>query len=125
MNLAPSRLLRRLKMALAITLMLSMRGPVASAGEPVVVQMATDMSLSPDGKTLAFVWDNDLWSVSTEGGNATRLTTDSAKDTQPKFSPDGQRIAFVSDRTGSDQIYVMAATGGLPSKRPSTQKAMY
>lgn len=113
--------LPQLQFALAIALCLACLASVISAqvlaGEPIAVQMATDMTLSPDGKTLAFVWDNDLWSVSIEGGTASRLTTDPAKDAQPKYSPDGQRIAFVSDRTGSDQIYVMPASGGLPEQK--------
>ncbi len=91
--------------------------PEVRAGEPIVVQMATDMSLSPDGKTLVFAWNHDLWSVAVEGGSAVQLTTDAAKDAQPKFSPDGKQLAFVSDRTGSDQIYVMPAGGGLPEQK--------
>ncbi len=87
------------------------------ATEPIAVKMATDLSLSPDGKTLAFAWNNDLWSVSISGGSAARLTTDPARDSQPKFSPDGTQLAFVSDRSGSDQIYVMPATGGLPEQK--------
>ncbi len=90
---------------------------MARTAEPIAVQLASDMTLSPDGKTLVFAWDNDLWSVSTEGGRATQLTTDSSKDSQPKFSPDGQRLAFVSDRTGSDQIFVMPIAGGLPEQK--------
>ena len=71
----------------------------------------------PDGKTLVFAWNHDLWSVAVEGGSAVQLTTDASKDAQPKFSPDGKRLAFVSDRTGSDQIYVMPASGGLPEQK--------
>ncbi|MCC6510969.1 MAG: PD40 domain-containing protein, partial [Pirellulaceae bacterium] len=87
------------------------------AAEPIVVQMANDPTLSPDGKTLVFVWGNDLWSVPIAGGQATRLTTDPARDAQPRFSPDGQQLAFVSDRTGAEQIYVMPAQGGLPIQK--------
>jgi serine/threonine-protein kinase len=72
-------------------------------------------SLSPDGKSLVYAsraagnWDIYLQRVG--GRNSTNLTKDSqADDTQPSFSPDGQRIAFRSDREGGG-IYVMGATG--------------
>jgi tricorn protease len=81
------------------------------------VQMANDPTLSPDGKTLAFSWANDVWSVPSHGGVAHRLTNHSSIDSQPKFSPDGSKLAFVSNRTGSDQIYVMPADGGVPEQK--------
>ena len=80
------------------------------------VRLAQQPSLSPDGKTLLFVRGGDIWQVSTRGGQATRLTSDSAKESQPIYSPRGKRIAFVSNRTGSDQVYVMPATGGKPKQ---------
>ena len=80
------------------------------------VRLAQQPSLSPDGKTLLFVRGGDIWQVPTRGGQATRLTSDSAKESQPIYSPRGKRIAFVSNRTGSDQVYVMPATGGKPKQ---------
>src|SRR5205823_13412040 len=72
-------------------------------------------SLSPDGKSFAYAsyaagqWDIYLQRVG--GRNPTNLTKDSpADDTQPAFSPDGERIAFRSERNGGG-IYVMGATG--------------
>ena len=100
-----------------IPILLAALAPLSRGAEPIVVQMATDMSLSPDGKNLVFAWNHDLWSVAVEGGTAVQLTTDESKDAQPKFSPDGKRLAFVSDRSGSDQIYVMPAAGGLPEQK--------
>ncbi len=79
--------------------------------------MATDPALSPDGKTLAFRWANEIWTVPTSGGDATRITNHPANDSQPKFSPDGTQIAFVSDRTGSNQIYLVPAQGGVPTQK--------
>lgn len=87
------------------------------AGEPIAIQMATDPALSPDGKTLAFRWANEIWTVPTSGGDATRITNHPANDSQPKFSPDGTQIAFVSDRTGSNQIYLVPAQGGVPTQK--------
>ena len=84
----------------------------AAASEPI--RLANNPSLSPDGKILAFDHLGDIWTVPTAGGVARPLTRNPAKDTKPKFSPDGKEIAFVSDRDGSSQIYVMSASGGTP-----------
>jgi tricorn protease len=84
------------------------------AKEPI--RLANRPALSPDGKTLAFDWQGDIWSVPTGGGLARPLTTNAAKDTNPKFSPDGKEIAFLSDREGTPQIYVMPASGGTPTR---------
>lgn len=83
----------------------------------ISVQMANTPSLSPDGKVIAFRWANDIWTVDIQGGEAKRLTFHPDSDSQPRFSPDGSRIAFVSNRTGSDQIYVMPAQGGIPEQK--------
>ena len=80
------------------------------------VQLAEQPNLSPDGKTLLFVRDGDVWQMPTRGGDANRITTHAAQDSQPIYSPTGKQIAFVSNRTGSDQIYVMPATGGEPKQ---------
>ena len=69
-------------------------------------------TLSPDGKTVVFEWLNHLWSASVEGGEAVRLTDHPARDTRPHFTPDGQRLVFSSNRTGSFQVFSMAAGGG-------------
>jgi len=86
----------------------------ASAREPI--RLPNNPALSPDGKTLAFDWNGDIWTVPIEGGTARALTTNTAKDTSPKFSPDGKEIAFVSDREGSAQIFVMPSSGGTPKQ---------
>jgi tricorn protease len=84
----------------------------AVAGEPI--RLASNPALSPDGKLLAFDYLGDIWIVPTTGGVARPLTRHPAKDTQPKFSPDGREIAFVSDRDGTPQVYTMPVTGGTP-----------
>ena len=89
----------------------------AQAQEPIAIRMASDFTLSPDGQTLVFRWANELWSTSTLGGNVSRLTNHPAIDAEPRFSPDGKRIAFVSNRSGSNQIYVMDAQGGIPEQK--------
>lgn len=80
------------------------------------VQLARDAALSPDGKTLAFAWHGDLWSVPVSGGRARQLTRHPAEDSAPAFSPDGRQIAFLSRRDGADQIFLMPASGGQPQQ---------
>lgn len=73
-------------------------------------------SISPDGKTIAFGYKGDLFTVSREGGRATQLTTHPGYDGQPKWSPDSKTIAFASDREGGMDVYTVAATGGTPTR---------
>ena len=99
----------RLSLSAILALLLAIS---ASAREPI--RLANHPALSPDGKTLAFDYLGDIWTVPTAGGVAKPLTQNPAKDVTPKYSPDGKEIAFVSDRDGSSQVYVMPATGGAP-----------
>src|SRR5579871_3680937 len=71
-------------------------------------------SLSADGKTLAFAWQGDIWTVPAEGGRAQRFTINEAYDTTPRWSPDGKWLAFTSDRSGNDDVWIMPASGGKP-----------
>ncbi|MCB9932662.1 MAG: PD40 domain-containing protein [Planctomycetes bacterium] len=73
-------------------------------------------ALSPDGATLAFVHDGDIWSVPAQGGTARRLTITEDNDGDPQFSPDGKWLAFRSRRYGNDDVFVMPAEGG-PARR--------
>lgn len=71
-----------------------------------------DVRISPDGKNIAFCYKGDIWSVPSGGGTATRLTTQDSYEAFPVWSPDGQSIAFASDRNGGYDVYVMPAKGG-------------
>lgn len=63
---------------------------------------------------IAFEYGADLWVVSRDGGEARRLTSTPAIESYPHFSPDGRRIAFTSNRSGVNAVYVMATEGGDP-----------
>lgn len=77
------------------------------------------LDLSPDGKTIVFDILGDLYTVPMTGGEATRITSGSGFDGQPRFSPDGKAIVFVSDRSGSENLYTVSPDGsGL---RPLTK----
>ncbi|HQP86656.1 MAG TPA: peptidase S41, partial [Thermoanaerobaculia bacterium] len=69
-------------------------------------------AISPDGKTVAFSYRGDLWTVPVAGGAATPITVAAAYDTAPVWSPDGRQIAFASDRYGNFDVFVMPAAGG-------------
>jgi len=66
------------------------------------------LDISPDGQTVVFDHLGDLYTMPIAGGKATPLTRGMAMDAQPRFSPDGKRIAFVSDRSGADNLWIMS-----------------
>lgn len=69
------------------------------------------VDVSPDGQTLVFDLLGDLYTLPIAGGTATRLTSGMAYDGQPRFSPDGKRVVFVSDRSGGDNVWLISLNG--------------
>ena len=74
----------------------------------------SNVTVSPDGKTLVFDMLGDIYSIAISGGEATALTHGIEWNIQPRFSPNGKKIAFVSDRAGGDNLWVMNADGSDP-----------
>ncbi|WP_138431488.1 S41 family peptidase [Fodinibius saliphilus] len=68
-------------------------------------------TISPDGSTIAFSYQGDIWTVPVEGGRAWRLTLHEAYEARPQWNYDGTQIAFTSDRHGNDDIFVMDDNG--------------
>ena len=66
------------------------------------------VDVSPDGSTVVFDLLGDIWTVPLAGGEATQLTRGMGFDVQPRFSPDGRHIVFVSDRDGGDNVWIIA-----------------
>ncbi len=86
------------------------------------VDEATWLSLdiSPDGRTLVLEVLGDLYTLPVEGGAAQPLQTGMAFDSQPRFSPDGSAVAFLSDRGGSEELWVMTLPDGEPRQLSKT-----
>ncbi|MCX6244007.1 MAG: PDZ domain-containing protein [Bacteroidetes bacterium] len=69
-------------------------------------------SLSPDGKRVAFDARGDVWTVPAKSGITKNLThTSGVHERNVNWSPDGQYIAYISDKTGEDEIYIMKQDG--------------
>jgi tricorn protease len=68
------------------------------------------------GDRVVFTYGGDLWTASTSGGTATRLTSHPGLELFAKFSPDGKWIAFTGQYDGDEQVYIMPATGGVPKQ---------
>jgi dipeptidyl aminopeptidase/acylaminoacyl peptidase len=98
------------------------------------IQQISDVRISPDGKHVIYSQQrverktekkyNNLWIVSTEKGEARQFTSGDQNDTLPRWSPDGSRIAFLSDRKDKEkppQIYLIPFEGGEASKLTDIQ----
>lgn len=75
-----------------------------------------NLDVSPDGREIVFDLMGDLYVLPIEGGTARRLTSGPAFDVQPRYSPDGTRIAFTSDRSGGDNLWIMNRDGSDPKQ---------
>jgi len=71
-----------------------------------------DPVLTPDGQTIIFSYESDLWKVGIDGGEASRLTAMDGEESRPAVSPDGQWLAFSSTQNGNNDIFVMPLKGG-------------
>ena len=74
----------------------------------------TNVDVSPDGAWVVFDLLGDIYRVPMAGGAAERLTTGRGFDHQPRYSPDGTVIVFVSDRSGKDNLWLVNADGSNP-----------
>lgn len=86
-------------------LVLIFAGVAIGAEEKTEIRALAWAALSPDGEEVAFEWLNDIWMAPSRGGEARRVVYDSAREAYVKFTPDGERLVFCSDRRGSAQIY--------------------
>lgn len=91
-------------------------------GDEVEVEIDTTegtwigLDVSPDGERIVFDLLGDLYLLPMGGGDAEALTNGMAWDMMPRFSPDGSRIAFISDRSGGDNVWTIPVAGGEPKQ---------
>ncbi len=74
------------------------------------------LDVSPDGRTIMFELLGDVYTMPISGGEATPLLTGMAFDSQPVYSPNGEEIAFLSDRDGGENLWVADADGSNPRR---------
>src|SRR5579859_2293809 len=116
--------LTRLQTLFAITLLVILGFPVLAEDKPdrlsasdiFNLQFASDPQISPDGKRIVYARAfadimsdkrlSNLWVVDFDGLDNRALTNGNFGDESPRWSPDGTRIAFVSDRDGTPQLYI-------------------
>ncbi len=94
----------------------------ASAGDARLMRHA-----DVHGDLIVFTYEDDLWLVSSEGGDARRITRHPGEERYAKFSPDGQWIAFTGSYDGGSDVYLMEAAGGVPRRltfHPSADRVL-
>ena len=84
-----------------------------------------DVNISPDGKEIVFCYKGDIYKVSSDGGAAVQLTSQDSYEANPIWSPDGEQIAFASNRKGNFDVYVMPAEGGVAKRITCNSAAEY
>jgi len=74
------------------------------------------LDVSPDGQTLIFELLGDLYTMPVSGGEAKKITSGLAFNSQPRYSPDGKLITFVSDRSGAENVWIANVDGSNPKQ---------
>src|SRR5256884_4691138 len=101
---------------------------IAQAKRPITfedlmkIQRISDPQVSPDGKWIAYVQTSvdleadkkatHIWLIAAAGGEARQVTQGEGSDSRPRWSPDGQSLAFVSTRGGKSQVWILPLNGG-------------
>src|SRR5271167_2813407 len=87
------------------------------AADPPELHRGYYTSPALHGDTIVFTSEGDLWTVSTRGGVAHRLTSNSGAESGASISPDGKTVAFDANFEGPGEVYTMPIEGGLPQRR--------
>jgi Tol biopolymer transport system component/C-terminal processing protease CtpA/Prc len=96
------------------TLAISSRAATQSSRRPTAEPRPAfaEPGISPNGDEIAFVHGSDIWVVPSRGGEARLLVAHPANESRPIYSPDGTRLAFISNRAGSPDIWIMSFADG-------------
>jgi acylaminoacyl-peptidase len=97
------------------------------------LQLPTDPQISPDGKKIAYVRRfadpmsdkrySNLWIINTDGSDHRPLTTGNRSDVSPRWSPDGLRLAYLSDADGKQQLYIRWMDTGQTARITNLEQA--
>jgi len=83
------------------------------------------LDVSPDGQTIVFELLGDLYTLPIKGGEAKPITSGLPFDSQPRYSPDGKRILFLSDRDGSENVWTCDTDGSKPKQVTRDKASLY
>ncbi|MFV2072094.1 MAG: prolyl oligopeptidase family serine peptidase [Thermoanaerobaculales bacterium] len=127
---------KRLLTVVAAIAALVLSSPI-EAGRPMQpqdlysIKRVSDPQVSPDGRLIAFTVtradlgrneaDSDLWLLAAAGGEPKRLTSGPGADHSPRWSPDGKKLAFISDRSGVDNLHIISIDGGEARQLTSSE----
>jgi tricorn protease len=80
--------------------------------------------VAPNGRRIAFSTHGEIFTTPVDGGDLVQITDDPARDQDPVYSPDGKQIAFISDRSGREEIHLVAADGVGGAQRVTDQDSI-
>ncbi|CAN5528577.1 hypothetical protein BH10BAC3_BH10BAC3_41810 [soil metagenome] len=100
----------RLIKSIPLFVLLSTQVHVLAQGTRLLRQPAISVT------QVAFEYGADIWVANKNGGDAHRIKSTSAVESDPHFSPDGRLIAFSSNRSGNYQVYIVSNEGGIPTR---------
>ncbi|MBQ7459457.1 MAG: PD40 domain-containing protein, partial [Bacteroidales bacterium] len=101
----------KIKLSLSVLLLLLVANLSYAQENPRWLRQS---AISPDGKTVAFAFQGDIFTVSSSGGQALQITSSPSYDGNPIWSADGSKLVFSSYRDGSKDVWVVSSKGGTP-----------